>query len=783
MNKYDILGIIGEGAYGVVYKAKNKDSGDLVAIKKFKESGEEDEIVKKTTLREVKMLRILKDQSVVKLIEAFKRKDRLYLVFEYMDKNLLEVLEEQGGNGLPGEEVKRYIYQMLKAINYCHNQNIMHRDIKPENLLIKMETKELKVCDFGFARFCSNSPSTTGQSTHYGLTSASSNNKDSQNNQGPSQLTDYVATRWYRSPELLLMSDTLFYGKEVDIWAVGCIMGELTDGQPLFPGESEVDQLYIIQKILGPLPQYQQDEFLTNPRFIGLKFPTDVSKPETLEKRYAGKLNEIELSLMQGLLQMDHRKRYTAFDAIMHAYFDDIREKEFEKQNTNKLETPLIYGGGIQKPINVTNKKSFYQNQVNHQTGTTNKQSLMNNHLNIKDFQTNLDNSLTETQYTNNTLNNNNIGSPPSFGNNFTNMSQSHYNNNSGNGFQAFQMPQNIQQLYNMGGGLNQIQNDYSYNINIDNNNNINSNSVGRSSILSQGNNNNIGFQSNQFNFSQSFLPNSTYNNQQQMLSSVNSRVSLNRDDYIFENISSPEQMLQLQKQQQQIMSNQVNFIRSSSITSSQEQQKQQQHRVMTQGGISKYQSTSQSPPQMRSKAHQQYQNQNYHIPNSTFKATKIYQPVANRKKSQNQYTMYQSSHMPPPTQNRQRGNYYQQSNQNNYQADTGAADNIFGSQFIANTSGNSQLSGYPPTIGFNQSSSPQRTNLAHGQVIYSSQERKRSNVKNLAPLTNPNNFNYNNASGGFTNLAYQQNNPQHTSSQMNYFSPPSDQELNQSQN
>jgi cyclin-dependent kinase-like len=83
----------------------------------------------------------------------------------------------------------------------------MHRDIKPENLLIKTETQELKVCDFGFARFI--------------------NNKD---NSSPSQLTDYVATRWYRSPELLLMSDNLIYGKEVDIWAVGCIMGEITDG-------------------------------------------------------------------------------------------------------------------------------------------------------------------------------------------------------------------------------------------------------------------------------------------------------------------------------------------------------------------------------------------------------------------------------------------------------------------------------------------------------------------------------------------------------------------------
>jgi len=96
MNKYEIIGIVGEGAYGIVYKAKNKDSGAFVAIKKFKESAEEDQIVKKTTKREVKMLSVLKDKNyVVRMIEAFKRKGRLYLVFEFMDRNLLEVLEEK----------------------------------------------------------------------------------------------------------------------------------------------------------------------------------------------------------------------------------------------------------------------------------------------------------------------------------------------------------------------------------------------------------------------------------------------------------------------------------------------------------------------------------------------------------------------------------------------------------------------------------------------------------------------------------------------------------------
>ena len=131
--------------------SKVKSDLSLVAIKKFKESAEEDQIVKKTTMREVKMLNTLKGKSVVKMIEAFKRKGRLYLVFEFMDRNLLEVLEERP-EGLSRDMVKLFIYQILKAVDYFHSQNVMHRDIKPENLLINSETNELKVCDFGFAR-------------------------------------------------------------------------------------------------------------------------------------------------------------------------------------------------------------------------------------------------------------------------------------------------------------------------------------------------------------------------------------------------------------------------------------------------------------------------------------------------------------------------------------------------------------------------------------------------------------------------------------------------------
>ena len=245
MNKYEVLGVVGEGAYGVVLKCRNKETQSVVAIKKFKES-EEDDVVRKTTMREVKILRMLRHPSIVSLLEAFRRKGKLYLVFEYVERNLLEVLEEQP-NGLPPNLVQRYIYQLCQAIDWCHSSHVVHRDIKPENLLINTRDAELKLCDFGFAR-------TVGSHAQ--------------------DLTDYVATRWYRAPELLLGSTT--YDNSVDIWAIGCIMGELYDGQPLFPGESEIDQLYIIQRMLGPLTAEQNDLFLQNPRFVGLK----VSKNE-----------------------------------------------------------------------------------------------------------------------------------------------------------------------------------------------------------------------------------------------------------------------------------------------------------------------------------------------------------------------------------------------------------------------------------------------------------------------------------------------------------------------
>ncbi|XP_045063324.1 cyclin-dependent kinase-like 5 isoform X6 [Coregonus clupeaformis] len=292
MNKFEVLGIVGEGAYGVVLKCRHKETNELVAIKKFKDS-EENEQVKETTLRELKMLRTLKQENIVELKEAFRRRGKLYLVFEYVERNMLELLEELP-NGAPPDKVRNYIYQLIKAIHWCHKNEIVHRDIKPENLLISSEDV-LKLCDFGFARNLSE-----GTDANY---------------------TEYVATRWYRSPELLLGAP---YGKAVDMWSVGCILGELSDGQPLFPGESEIDQLFTIQKVLGPLPAEQMKLFYNNPRFHGLRFPS-VNHPTTLERRYLAILSGLMLDLMKNLLLLVPSDRYLTEHSLNHPAFQPLR--------------------------------------------------------------------------------------------------------------------------------------------------------------------------------------------------------------------------------------------------------------------------------------------------------------------------------------------------------------------------------------------------------------------------------------------------------------------------
>ncbi|KAM3184637.1 Cyclin-dependent kinase-like 1 [Hymenolepis weldensis] len=232
MERYEKITRIGEGAYGVVFKCRNRHTGEIVAIKKFTES-EEDPVIHRIAMREIRTLKVdlirfdfncvqLKHPNLINLIEVFKRRKRLHLVFQYVDHTLLNELE-QNPSGLKKNQVIGFTWQLLQAVHFCHEHNFIHRDVKPENILIT-KARQLKLCDFGFAR------TLTGPDDRY---------------------TDYVATRWYRAPELLV-GDTQ-YGPPVDIWAIGCVVAEMLTGSPLWPGRSDLDQLFQIISTLGKI--------------------------------------------------------------------------------------------------------------------------------------------------------------------------------------------------------------------------------------------------------------------------------------------------------------------------------------------------------------------------------------------------------------------------------------------------------------------------------------------------------------------------------------------------
>ncbi|XP_026282049.2 uncharacterized protein LOC113208968 isoform X1 [Frankliniella occidentalis] len=239
MERYESLGVVGEGSYGLVLRCRHRESGQLVAVKKFIET-EEDLTVRKMALREIRMLKKLRHENLVSLLEVFRRKRRFYLVFELMDHTVLDELEERPG-GLGNHTTRQHIFQVLRAVEFCHANNIVHRDVKPENVLVS-RLGVVKLCDFGFARLLA-SPGKT--------------------------YTDYVATRWYRAPELLVGDNK--YGKAVDVWAVGCLFSEMLSGDPLFPGQSDIDQLFQIIKVLGKLSPRHQQLAARNPMLRGLK--------------------------------------------------------------------------------------------------------------------------------------------------------------------------------------------------------------------------------------------------------------------------------------------------------------------------------------------------------------------------------------------------------------------------------------------------------------------------------------------------------------------------------
>ncbi|XP_076044863.1 cyclin-dependent kinase-like 4 isoform X2 [Oratosquilla oratoria] len=317
MDKYEKLSKIGEGSYGVVYKCRNKETGTLVAIKKFVES-EDDPLIKKIALREIRMLKQLKHPNLINLIEVFRRKRKLHLVFEYCDHTVLNELEKNP-KGCPEALVKSITYQLVQAIKFCHAGQTIHRDVKPENILLTIDGV-VKLCDFGFARLM---------------------------NPGENY-TDYVATRWYRAPELLV-GDTL-YGPPVDVWAIGCVVAELVKGEALWPGKSDVDQLYLIKKTLGDLIPRHMQVFRNNEFFRGLTIPEPDIR-ESLEAKMPKNIQPECLDFIKKCLDHDPNKRWTCEQLLKHDYFKgynfklpdhEVEEYDWHRRNSSVSGSMLL---------------------------------------------------------------------------------------------------------------------------------------------------------------------------------------------------------------------------------------------------------------------------------------------------------------------------------------------------------------------------------------------------------------------------------------------------------
>nr|CAH7732227.1 unnamed protein product [Callosobruchus chinensis] len=223
LDRFIRLAKAGEGTYGVVYKAKNKLTGKNVALKRIKLE-KEAEGVPPTAIREISLLKGLRHSSIVELLDVMQTTDKLYLVFEYLDLDLKRYLDNTKS---PLEDSKRwspfqsYMKQLIEALAYLHSHRILHRDLKPQNLLVDKEG-HIKLADFGLSRSFS-LPTRT--------------------------YTHEVVTVWYRAPELLL--GARMYCTGIDIWSLGCVMAEMFTKRAIFPGDSEIDQLYKIFKILG----------------------------------------------------------------------------------------------------------------------------------------------------------------------------------------------------------------------------------------------------------------------------------------------------------------------------------------------------------------------------------------------------------------------------------------------------------------------------------------------------------------------------------------------------
>jgi len=293
LRKYEILQKLGKGAYGVVWKAIDRKSREVVALKKIFDAFQNATDAQRT-FREVMFLQDLNNHdNIVRLLNVLKAEnDRdLYLIFEYMETDLHAVIRA----GILEEVHKSYVmYQLLKALKYMHSGELLHRDIKPSNLLLNSDCM-VKLADFGLAR------SVSQLNTHDGHNPI---------------LTDYVATRWYRAPEILLGSTKYTYG--VDMWSAGCILGELLLGKPVFPGSSTMNQLDRIMEFTGR-PSAEDIEAIDSPFAATMMESCTVTHARPLHDIFP-RASAAAADLLKKLLVFNPNKRLSPEQVLKHPF-------------------------------------------------------------------------------------------------------------------------------------------------------------------------------------------------------------------------------------------------------------------------------------------------------------------------------------------------------------------------------------------------------------------------------------------------------------------------------
>jgi len=286
---------LGEGTYGKVFKARSASTGQWVAMKKMKLDSEE-EGVPSTAIREIALLKELSHKNVVKLLDVFCSTTKLHLVFEYLENDLKKYMKSLNGRLSPGV-VKDLAHQLCQGIDFCHANRILHRDIKPQNILIDNNGR-LVIADFGLARA-------------YSVPIP--------------KYTHEVVTVWYRAPEILLGST--LYSIPVDLWSVGCVLGEMATGAPLFAGDSEIDTIFKVFQKLGT-PTATQWPGLTKLPDFKPSFPQWPAKGWDNIRNTRAQIGPDGIDMLSGLLTYDPARRMSARQALQHPYFAGLERPE-----------------------------------------------------------------------------------------------------------------------------------------------------------------------------------------------------------------------------------------------------------------------------------------------------------------------------------------------------------------------------------------------------------------------------------------------------------------------